>query len=184
MINYSNPTACYFNPFINPSTGVLDFSNYIDTWGFSQPNLIIFQFTWNDTGLWDSDTSLNSLVSSFKTAADHVHSEYPSAKVIFSIEPFGSINGNKDWNGKKYTVLRLMELLLIQFEDDANYNTWVKIAPSYAFVDLINGYCEGTVAPCERYLAINERSGGDGVHPSTGMLQIADCVSQIVSAII
>ena len=127
---------------------------------------------------------MNSLVSSFKLAADHIHSAYPNAKVIFSIEPIGSINGNRDWNGRKYTILRLMELLLIQFEDDANYNTWVKIAPSYAFVDPIYGYASNSVTPCSRYPSVTENSGGDGVHPNTGMLQIADCVSQVVSAII
>ena len=184
VINYSNPTFCYYNPFINPSTGNLDITNYITTWGFSNPNLVIFQFTWNDTSLWSSDTNLNSLVASFKTAADHVHTQYPSAKVIFSVEPFGSINGNLEWNGKKYTVLRFVELLLIQFEDNINYNTWVKIAPSYAFVDLVYGYSPSTVAPSDRYPSVTEQSGGDGVHPSTGMLQIADCVTPIISALI
>ena len=139
-INYSNPTACYFNPFINPTTGLLDINNYITTWGFANPDLVLFQFTFNDISNWSSDDTLSSLVASFKTAADHVHSAYPNAKIIFSIEPFGSINGNREWNGRKYSVLRFVELLLIQFEDDVNYNTWVKIAPSYAFVDLVSGY--------------------------------------------
>jgi len=184
VINYTNPTFCYFNPFINPSTGNLDITNYITTWGFATPNLIIFQFTWNDTSLWSSDTNLNSLVASFKTAADHVRAAYPSIKVIFSIEPYGSINGNLEWNGKKYTVLRFVELLLIQFEDNSSYNTWVKIAPAYAFVDLVYGYSGSTVAPNDRYPSVTEQSGGDSVHPNTGMLQIADCVAPIISAVI
>lgn len=184
-INYSNPISAYFNPFINHSTGLLDFTNYINFWGFSTPNVVAIQFTWNDLGDWATDTTINSLVASFKTAADHIHAAYPNAKVIYSIEPMGSPNGNRDWNGKKYSVLRFTESMLAQFEANANYNTWVKIAPSFAFVDLVNGYSGGaTVTPCERYTGITETSGGDGVHPNAGMLQIADCVSQVISAII
>ena len=184
-INYSNPISAYFNPFINHSTGLLDITNYINFWGFGTPNIIAMQFTWNDLGDWASDTTINSLVASFKTAADHIHAAYPNVKVVYSIEPMGSPNGNRDWNGKKYSVLRFTELMLAQFEANANYNTWVKIAPSFAFVDLVNGYSGGaTVTPCERYTDIIEASDGDGVHPKTGMLQIADCVSQIISAII
>lgn len=184
IINYSNPTFCYFNPFINPSTGLLDLPNYFATWGLANPNLAVFQFTWNDTGNWDTDTNLLALVGRFKTSADAFKTSYPNIKVVFSIEPFGSINGNREWNGKKYTVLRFVELLLIQFEDDVNYNSWVKIAPAYAFVDLINGYSNNNVSPSSRYPSVSENAGGDGVHPNIGMLQIADCVSQVISAII
>ena len=185
IINYTSPVAAYFNPFINPSTGVLDIANYISFWSFSTPDIVIFQFTWNDLVLWATDLQVSTLVAQFKTACDHVHAAFPSAKVILSIEPYGSVNGNLDWNGKKYSVLKFTEAMLIQFEDDIAYNTWVKIAPSYAFVDLVNGYSGGgTVVPCDRYPLITEVSGGDGVHPVTGMLQIADCIAPIISAII
>jgi len=188
VINYTNGNTipAYFNPFINHSTGVLDIQNYITFWGFNAPDVVVFQFTWNDTGLWSTDSALNDLVANFKLAADHVHLKYPSAKVIISIEPYGSINGNYEWNGKKYTVLRLTELLLAQFEANSSYNTWTKIAPSYAHVDLIYGYGgdTSTVAPNSRYPNVNEPSGGDGVHPATGMLQIADCLYSITSNII
>ncbi len=184
-ISYNTPVPAYFNPFINPSTGLLDLTNYITYWGFANPNVVVFQFTWNDLQNWANDGTLAAFVANCKLAADHVHSTYSSADVIFSLEPYGSMNGNWEWNGKKYTVLRVMELMLIQFEDDVAYNTWVKIAASYAFVDLVNGYSGGaTVVPCERYPLITEVSGGDGVHPNTGMLQIADCIAPIISAVI
>jgi hypothetical protein len=79
-----------------------------------------------------------------------------------------------------------VEKLLVQFEANGSYNTWVKIAPSYACVDLIYGYggYTSTVAPCNRYPLINEPSGGDGVHPSIGMLQIADCIYSVASHLI
>ena len=173
-INYTNPIPAYHNPFINPSTGLLDFSNYITSWGFNVPEIVVFQFTWNDTSTWASSST--TLVANFKVAIDHIHAAYPNTKIILSIEPFGSVNGNKDWNGKKYTVLKLMTELLAVFESDVTYNTWVKIAPSYAFVDLVYGYSTSTVTPSERY-AVTEQSGGDGVHPTTaGMYQIADCI--------
>jgi hypothetical protein len=188
VINYTNGNTipAYYNPFINHSTGVLDIQNYITFWGFNAPDVVVFQFTWNDTGLWSTDSALNDLVANFKLAADHVHLKYPSAKVIISIEPYGSINGNYEWNGKKYTVLRLTELLLAQFEANSSYNTWTKIAPSYAHVDLIYGYGGDTynVTPNSRYPNVNEPAGGDGVHPNTGMLQIADCLYSIASHLI
>lgn len=188
IINYTNGNTipAYFNPFINHSTGVLDIQNYITFWGFSAPNVVVFQFTWNDTYLWETSADLDGLVANFKLAADHVYSKYPSAKIIFSIEPFGSFTGNLDWNGKKYSVLNLVEKLLVQFEANSSYNTWVKIAPSYACVDLIYGYSgyTDTVAPSNRYPLINEPSGGDGVHPVIGMLQIADCIYSVASHLI
>jgi len=184
-ITYSTPVSAYFNPFINHSTGVLDLPAYISYWGFANPNIIVIQFTWNDLPTWATTSQINNLVANFKTACDHIHSSYSSAKVVLSIEPYGSINGNLDWNGKKYSVLHFVEAMLLQFEDDDDYNSFVKVAPSYACVDLINGYGGGsTNVPCERYPLLTEVSGGDGVHPNTGMLQIADCIAPIISAII
>jgi hypothetical protein len=185
VISYSNPVAAYYNPFIGKSSGQLALGEYLSFWGFANPDIVIFQFTWNDLSVWASDSSIAAIVANFKTAVDHVHSVLPAAKIILSIEPFGSINGNLDWNGKKFTVLRFVELMLVQFEVDSNYNSFVYIAPSYAFVDLVNGYSGGaTVTPCERYTAITEASGGDGIHPSMGMYQIADCISQVIANII
>ena len=179
VINYSNPTAAYFNPFINGQTGLLDITNYITVWGLQTPEIVVLQFTWNDVAKWASDSAVDSLVNNFKLSVDHIHEAYPTAKVIISIEPCGSVNGNLEWNGKKYAVLRLVELLLTQFEVNTDYNTWVKIAPSYAFVDLVYGYSSATVTPSERY-AVTEQSGGDGTHPNTaGMNQIADCIYPI-----
>lgn len=33
-------------------------------------------------------------------------------------------------------------------------------------------------------MTINEPSGGDGVHPNIGMLQIADCIYSVASHLI
>ena len=184
VINYTNPMSCYYNPFINPITGQLDMNNYLATWGLPTPNVVIIQFTWNDIAAWATDRSISEVVANFKIAVDHIHASLPNSKVVLSIEPFGSVNGNLDFNGKKYSVLKFAELMITQFESNVNYSSWVKIAPSYAFVDLTYGYSSSTVKPCERY-ELTEQSGGDGTHPSEiGMKQIADCVSQVVSCII
>ena len=76
--------------------------------------------------------------------------------------------------------MELVEFLVEEIELNENYNSWVKIAPSYAFVDLVYGYSNSSITPCERYPEITENSGGDGIHPTTGMLQIADCIYPIV----
>lgn len=180
-INYSNPIPAYHNPFINHSTGVLDFRHYISFWGFKVPDIVVFQFTWNDLPEWSTDSQITKVVERFKTAIDHIHSVYPNTKVVLSIEPYGSINGNRDWNGKKYTVLNFAERLISEFEENEYYTSWVKIAPSYACVDLIYGYADTTLVPCSRYNNVTEHSGGDGVHPSkTGMYQISDCIYPII----
>lgn len=178
-ISYSTPTAAYHNPFINPSTGLLDLPYYLSLNSFANPSIVNIQFTWNDIATWASDASIAAVVANFKTAVDHIHTSLPSAKIVLSIEPFGSLNGNLDWNGKKYSVLRFAELMIAQFETDANYSSFVVVAPSYAFVDLVNGYSSSTATPSARY-AITEQSGGDGTHPTTvGMKQISDCLFQI-----
>ena len=127
--------------------------------------MVIFQFTWNDAGPWA--TNLSTLVSNFKRAVDHVHASLPDTKIILSIEPFGSVFSGRDWNGKKYTVLNLVIQLCELFEGK-EYEGYCKIAPSYACVDLMNGYSTMKVTPNSRYPDQQEISAGDGVHPGTG----------------
>ena len=180
VIKYSNPTKAYFNPFLNHTTGVLDFKNYIDFWGFEVPDIVVFQFTWNDLPANSSEDKIKKFISDLKVSIEHIKNTYSSTKFIISIEPFGSVNALWDWRAKKKTVLELVEFLVEEIELNENYNSWVKIAPSYAFVDLVYGYSNSSITPCERYPEITENSGGDGVHPTTGMLQIADCIYPIV----
>lgn len=183
IISYSNPIKGYYNPFINPETHVLDISYYLSYWGFPNPDVVIFQFTWNDFGTWAADSVLNKVVNNFKSAVDHVHSNLPNAKIILSIEPYGppaQDNNNRDWNGKKYAVLLFAEKMIEMFESE-EYKSFVTIAPSYACVDLINAYSSSEVVPSDRYPDIKEISGGDGVHPGTGMLQISDCLYPIIA---
>ncbi|MCD8013297.1 MAG: hypothetical protein LUG99_08995 [Lachnospiraceae bacterium] len=177
-IFYSNPIAAYYNSFINPDSGELDISYYLDFWQFDNPDVVVLQFTWNDLSVWSSYVS--TLASSFQTAVDHIHENLPETKVIISVEPCGSVFSGRDWDGKKYSVLNLVKALVDIFETE-DYEDFCKIAPSYACVDLIYGYGTATVTPNSRYSSVTEISQGDGVHPSTGMYQIGDCLYPIIT---
>lgn len=185
VINYTNAAPAYFNPFIHHSTGELDLEYYIEFWDFPAPDIVAFQFTINDVPAWAGPAQLNNRLQQFIQAADHVKAKYPDAKVLFSIEPFGARYGSTEVNGRKYAFLKFVDLLKAAFEENPVYSSWVFLVPSYAFVDLENGYATSMVAPSSKYPTITERSSGDSVHPAqAGMEQIGECVYQWVSHLI
>ena len=184
VIAYSNPTSAFLNPFLN-SSGNVDLANYATTFGLNTPDVVVFQFTFNDLQGFSTDAEIDTVVSNFQLSANKVNTEWSTTKVIFSIEPWGSPNGGQDFNGRKETVLKFVEKLIIGIEQNATYNTYCYLAPSYAFVDSVNGYSTVTATPSSRFPSITEISGGDGVHPvGEGMKQISDCVYQLISNII
>jgi lysophospholipase L1-like esterase len=174
-VNYSSWVAANRNPYWNNSAP-LDFAYYMDFWSFPDPDILALQFTFNDVGNRTSDVT--SSVAGAKQIIDAFRAEYTTAKVVFSIEPCGAkFNSERSTDSYLRTFLLFAEAMKVQFEDNAAYNQWVIIAPSYAFVDLVNGYGPSTVTPSSRYPTVTEVYGGDGVHPNeTGMKQIADCV--------
>lgn len=174
-INYSNPTKAYFNPFIDPTSGELDIKSYLTRWNQPTPNIIVIQFTFNDIYPTITDSGLKTIVTNYIKGVEHIHANLPDCKIVLSVEPYGAINKDYNWNLRKERVLTWVEMLMKTFESDT-YSSYVKIAPSYACVDLINGYSTSTVKPSTRYDSITEIATGDGVHPSTGMLEIADCI--------
>ena len=174
-ITYSSWVAANRNPLWNAGAP-LDFAYYKSTWSFPTPDILALQFTFNDVGQFAS--RVPSVVANAKQIIDAFRVEYPTSKVVYSIEPCGA-RFNRTRNPDDYlrAFLQFVEAMKIQFEEDAAYNTWVIIAPSYAFVDLTNGYGPTAIVPSSRYPAISENYGGDGVHcNSTGMRQIADAV--------
>ena len=183
IITYTASQDAFVNSFLN-SSGVHSITEYLTLFNFPNPDIFCFQFTWNDTGSWSSDATIQLVIDNFKEAADKVKAALPLAKVVFSIQPYGSPHAGRDWHGKKYTVLRFVEMLVEQFEEDVNYNDFVTIVPSYAFVDLINGYSYTTVTPSNNYPSLTETSGGDGVHPTIGMIEIGEAVYQTISNLI
>jgi hypothetical protein len=181
-INYSASEAAYFNPFWNPATNALDFNYYLAKFSFANPTHVCVQFTWNDLSLWASDSSLAASVAKVKTIVDTIHTQLPSAKVVFSIEPMGATDTTYDWFGKMYSVLKFAKAMFLQFTENSSYNTFVRVAPSYAYVDLKNGYTGSNVALNSRYPAVFE-AYSDGVHCNDGgMRQIGDCVYDNVSS--
>lgn len=183
-ISYSNPIPAYYNPFINGSSGKFDMNWYLSTWEFQNPDIVVLQFTYNDIPEWATEEQLKSVTDDFVTAVKDIHDSLQNAKIIISVEPYGAINTNNDWNGKKKSVLQWVELLKETFETE-QYQEYVKIAPSYACVDMENGYSDNLIAPSSRYPDIEEYSSGDGIHPSSkGMCQIADCIYPIIASFV
>ena len=183
-INYSASEAAYFNPFWNPATNLLDFNYYLAKFSFPNPSHICIQFTWNDISTWATDSALGIVVARVKTIVDTIHTQLPSAKIVFSIEPMGAVNTQLDFFGKLYSVLKFAKLMFSQFTDSSSYNTFVRIAPSYAYVDLENGYTGSNVALSSRYPSVLEPYS-DGVHCNeAGMRQIADCVYDNLSSLL
>ena len=185
-ITYTAKENVFQNPFWNPATGLLDFQYYITKWGFNAPDVFVLQFGYNDLGPWADSIRVASVVANAKTIIDKAHSDYPNAKVIYSIQPPGSENNaSGDTDAMLFSILSFAEAMFIQFEQNLAYNSFVFIAPSYAFVDCVNGFTAYNITPNSRYPTVIETYGGDGTHPAdAGMRQIADCIHPIISAII
>lgn len=188
-INYSNKEIVYFNPFWNPETKSLDFSYYINKWGFTNPDFLIIQFTFNDLSLWldAKNSSIDNFVKSITTVIDKFHSQFPLSKVIFSIEPQGSLlPSDVDNEGRNYSFLNFAKKMYETFENNTSYNTWFKISPSYAGVDRINGYGSQEVVLSSRYPDIKTKvASGDTTHcNSQGMCQIGDMVVPVIYSLI
>ena len=186
-LSYTNKQSAYFNPFWNPSTNALDFSYYINLWGYNAPDLMVLQFTFNDVGEWAAIGDIESFISGIKSVADVFHTNYPSAKLVFSIEPQGSLLPSAfNIDAKHYGFMRFAKMLYNVIENDGNYNTWMRVAPSYAGVDRINGYMSKEVALCPRYPnVLTKTTIGDTTHPNiNGMKQVADMIVPVIYSLL
>ena len=188
QITYTSWIVGNRNPFYNPATSqALDFAYYKTRWGFATPDILALQFTYND--IFRFSERVPTVVGYAKQIIDAFRLEYPTSKIIFSIEPPGArynLATNVDLFLNPF--LEFAKAMKVQFEDNSSYSNFVIIAPSYAFVDLVNGYgTSSNVATPNpvRYPNVNYNFGGDGVHPNTtGMQQIADCVVPCVHKLI
>ena len=75
-------TACEdwsLNPFWNLITNQLDFKNYIATYGFADPNVMVVQFLLNDINQYSTDSNMNSVINNIKKFVEQFHSQYPDA---------------------------------------------------------------------------------------------------------
>jgi lysophospholipase L1-like esterase len=188
QITYTSWVVGNRNPFYNPATSqAFDFAYYKTRWGFATPDILALQFTYND--IFRYSDRVPAVVGHAKQIIDAFRLEYPTSKVIFSIEPPGarySLAANVDLFLNPF--LEFAKAMKVQFEDNSSYSNFVIIAPSYAFVDLVHGYGTSsniTTPNSARYPNVNYNFGGDGVHPNpTGMQQIADCVVPCVHKLI
>lgn len=182
------------NPFWNINSSVWNPSPYLDFWTYMQNyhsgvslDVVIVQHGIND--LWGCD---DSYIPTFKTYAqrirDVLHTQYPTCKVIFSLEPFAPYSDG--YSGLR-GVVELDAYKKIMFK---GYNALIElvdanttIAYSNLWIDRLYGYGAVTRNVNSRsLLQITENSGGTfDVHPSTeGSNQIADCIYSQIRAVI
>jgi len=182
--SYSGAVEVNKNPFWDVTTAQLNFTKYFTLWGFDIPDIVILQFMWNDCGDWGS--GVTSLVANTKIFIDQFRSEYPNTKFIFSVESSTAKfdnSVNTQISGRDYTVLKLTEELVTQFELHVDYAGSVYVAPSYACVDRINGFDSTLTALSPRYPDVLTAVGNASrvVHPNTGgMEQIADAITPVI----
>ncbi len=163
------------NPFWNNGTSLLDFSYYINKWGFSSPDVLVFMFGWNDYQAWSDITTFVSSVQAFITK---FLTQYPSAHVIFMVPPYGYTGQPQlDVDGIKSSRLLCAKLLYQIYLS----STSVDIVPAYAFVDHINGYDTSTTQPCSWYTETIPTNGGNVHNNQNGMYQISDAVYPYVA---
>lgn len=195
VITFSNPIQAASNSYWNYTTNSFDIPAYMSFWGLTAPQIFVIQFTYNDLPVWADASTIDGVVANFKTYADHVRANYPNSKIVMSIEPYCAIEiQGVDRAGKKYAVQEFAKKMFAQFTDNVSYNSFVFIAPSYAFVDLVNGYVKKsdadagnkTVVPNSKYPTVIEPLSGDGIHPNldTGMAEIGECIYQVIQHII
>lgn len=140
-VTYSSAELVNRNPLWNESDGTYSFEYYINKWGFASPDILLFMFSWNDLNNPWSTLEITTWIDSYFTPfVQKFHTEYPNAKVIFTIPGFGrTINPIKDIDGLKWNRQYLLQKLREGY-DDVSY---VQICPSYIFLDSENGY-DGT----------------------------------------
>ena len=186
-IAYSSVTNTYNNPFWNHNTNELDFSYYLNFWNQETPDIIVVQFTLNDLSGYGyiGPDDLDSEFQNMKTMIDSLHSHIPSADIIFSIEPPGAKNMRvRDINVRHHNHLKYADKIFRFFEDNADYN-FLRIVPSYAYVDLDYGYNLSTAYPSPRLSAVGEVYATDEIHPSSdGMKQISDIITGCIHYIL
>lgn len=168
------------NPFWNPSANKIDFKYYINTWGFEEPNILIFMFGWNDVYAWGTVPSsqyitLEQEVEYIKAFISQFRTDYPNAKAIFSVPTYGKsdIGIRYFTNGIKYARQVVYEMLYNYYKNDSN----VSIVPSYMSVDDVLAFNMEETTPINRYPNKTITVATDEVHNNTeGMLQISDAI--------
>ena len=175
-ISYTNYEKAYFNPFWNPQNKELDFNWYINKWGFDAPDVLLMAWGYNDIyGLYSEENSsdVSTAVSKAIKIIDKFHSDFPNAKIIYGLNPWGTesptFNGfNRNVIGKKYSMLSFVSLMKKTFEKD-KYKDFVYLIPIYSLLDSVNGYGNLVEKQITDFYGNVKKTvlqnGLDGVHP-------------------
>jgi len=194
-IAYTTVVEINRNPFLNGSNQ-LDFQYYLQGYGFesefdltNQKFVLAIQFSWNDNSDYYNPSNVASVVASFKTIIDKFHEQYPDAFVIIGIEPSANITGGGMDTMDRITGVHTgrMEFakgIIAQFETN-DYEDFVFVNPTYAYVDLENGFQTEQVNLSEDYPAVFDTRVLDGVHCNeAGMKQIGRSYYPIIQHIL
>lgn len=180
-IQYSSKELVYYNPFWNPTTNELDFSYYIEKWGFNAPDIISLTFGSNDLGgsEMQSDSTVSYVTDKAVQVVQKIHEEYPNCKILLTTSCYGyegsSYNEHqvvvRKYNLQKY-YLSLVEKMGVKTE----YADYVAIVPTLFMIDRLNGFATKEVQPCSLY-DYKFVMSDDMVHPnSLGFYQYADAM--------
>lgn len=174
-----------FNPFWNRTESKVDFNWYLTKWGFDTPDIVCIQFGLNDLAA-ATDASLTAMMANLSTLISAIHLQLPKAGIVISIPPFCGVNlsgttgGNTNRLDMKLIIQKYAKALYEVYDNEA-YSDYVAIAPSFAFVDRVNGYGSVEKVLNSRFPNAKDVVYTDSLHCNEqGMRQIGDCVSPIV----
>lgn len=199
-ISYSAAENVYYNPFWNPTTNELDFQYYQTYWGLPTPNVLILQYGVNEVSSYldffmeKNNSQIQTAVARLQTLVTKFHAQYPNAKIIYGLEPYGctlpGYNGNQtNYGAYQYSNLSLAEAIYDAF-DNATYNSYLYLNPVYARFNHEYGYgaiVEQQLSDIYTGLKIRTLANGlDGVHPAStqfGAIEEARSYRPIVNLI-
>ena len=181
-------TNAFWNLNANGGEGGFDFAYYMSTNNFDSVDCVVIALGTNDVGKPMLNADFDTIISSFRTMVDSIHSYNSSIKIIVSLTPHGSepdgwaaATHSDQSTIYNYLQFTLVEKLIEEFKSDAN----VFLAPTYLNIDHHNDYPTTEVAISARNPKIVKRQNNN-VHFSVdsttpvsqcwGYLKMADAI--------
>ena len=184
----SDVPNAFWNPNANDGEGGFDFAYYMSTNNFDSVDCVVIALGTNDVGKPMLNADFDTIISSFRTMVDSIHSYNSSIKIIVSLTPHGAepdgwaASTHSDQSTiYNYLQFTLVEKLIEEFEADVN----VFLAPTYLNIDHHNDYPTTEVAISARNPKVVKRQRNN-VHFSVdsttpvsqcwGYLKMADAI--------